>query len=419
MAASVSLIQILAALAAVIAAGQVLGWLMRRLGQPAVIGEVLAGILLGPSLIGPELSNLILPSSAASPLQMIAQLGVVLYLFTVGLELNLGSLKRQARSVLTISVIGMVLPFVLGLGLASLLFEALAPAGTAYLAFSLFTGVAMSVTAFPVLARILTDRNLQRTPIGQLALNTAAFADVLAWCLLAVIVGTVSARAEEGVQVALLALLYLVVMFVGVRPLMAWIAQRCLRTHEITRASPWILVGLLLSALATEGVGIHAMFGAFLLGALIPHESPLAKSLHDQLRTVVVVFLLPAFFAYTGMRTRIDLVQGLDQWLLCGGIILLASVGKFGGTWIAARLMKQSPQDALALAVMMNTRGLMEIIVLNVGLELGVISPTMYSMFVIMALVTTLATGPLLNWLMRPVVSSAPTNPSSVSKQIP
>lgn len=398
---SVTLTSVLLALAAVIAAGQALGWLMRKLGQPAVIGEVLAGILLGPSLLGPEISDLILPSNAAPTLQMIAQLGVVLYLFTVGLELNLGSLQRQASSVLVISAAGMVLPFLLGLALATVLYKTLAPTGVGFLAFSLFTGVAMSVTAFPVLARILTDRNLQKTAVGELALNTAAFADVLAWCLLALIVGIVSARTGEGAKVVLFAALYLLVMFMGVRPLMAWLSRRYIRSAEVARVSPWVLVGLLLSALATEGMGIHAMFGAFLLGALIPHESPLAKSLHDQLRTVVVVFLLPAFFAYTGMRTRIDLVQGAEQWLLCGVIIVLASVGKLGGTWLAARWMKQSPENALSLAVMMNTRGLMEIIVLNVGLELGVISPTMYSMFVIMALVTTLATAPLLNWIAR------------------
>lgn len=403
------LLQVLLALAAVIALGQLLARLLRHLGQPPVIGEVLAGILLGPSLLGPEISAVILPPVVAPHLQVIAQLGVVLYMFTVGLELNLGKLRQQAVPVLVISLSGMVLPFALGLLLAQQLVAGFSGAGVSPLAFTLFLGVAMSVTAFPVLARILTDRGLQRSALGELALSTAALADVFAWCLLAFVVGIATAQPGGGTGVALSALSYLAAMFLLARPALRWASRRWdhVPEHATAAAAPFVFVGLLLSAVATESIGIHAMFGAFLFGALIPHDSRLADTLQTQLRSVVVVLLLPAFFAYSGMRTRIDLVDGSEEWLVCGLIVLIATLGKFGGTWAAARAMKQTPRDAVALGVLMNTRGLMELIVLNIGLDLGVISPTLYSMFVIMALVTTLATGPLLRRLMPAPVSSA------------
>ncbi|MDQ3069784.1 MAG: cation:proton antiporter [Acidobacteriota bacterium] len=399
------LLQVLLALAAVILTGQILARVLTRFGQPPVIGEVLAGILLGPSLIGPELSSRILPPAIAPALGIIAQLGVILYMFVVGLELETGKLRSRGRSIVIISWASILLPFALGLAIAPILFERVGPPGVPRLGFALFMGVAMSVTAFPVLARILKDRGMDRSPVGVIALSAAAIDDVTAWCLLAIVVGITQAQIGGGLRVIGMAAGYVAVMFLVVRPL----AQRWTKARAKSEAGgsdeygalpqariAVMFLALLLSAIATEAIGIHAIFGAFLFGALIPEESPIARALSAQLRGVVTVLLLPAFFAFTGMRTRIDLVAGVEAWLLCGLIILVAVAGKFLGTLAGGRLTGLGWRDASILGVLMNTRGLMELIVLNIGLELGVISPALFAMMVIMALTTTIMTGPLL-----------------------
>jgi Kef-type K+ transport system membrane component KefB len=397
-ATSNSLLQVLIALAAVVVAGRVLGWLFRRIGQPPVIGEVVAGILLGPSLLGREASSYILPDTVAPVLGIIAQLGVILYMFLVGLELNASRLRRQAHAAVAISHASIVAPFLLGAGLALLLFPDLSRPGVPFTSFALFMGVAMAITAFPVLARILTDQRLAATDLGVLALSCAAVDDLTAWCLLAFVVGVARAEVGGAMLVTALAAGYVAFMFLAVRPL----AARFVRHFEGTRPDAGVVAGMLvavlLSALATEAIGVHAVFGAFLLGAVIPHDSRVARVFPDKLETLVTVLLLPAFFAYTGMRTEIGLVSGAGPWLICGLITLTATVGKVGGTWIAARLTGLDNRTATALGVLMNTRGLMGLIVLSVGLDLGVISPTLFAMMVLMALATTLATAPLLRW---------------------
>ncbi len=393
---------VLLALAAVVAAGQLLGRLFRLLGQPPVIGEVLAGILLGPSLLGriwPAGFAYLLPPEITPALFIIAQLGVILYMFAIGLELNTESIWRTGKSALAISMAGIIVPLVLGVLLA----VAIHPyqnSQTPRLAFSLFLGVALSITAFPVLARILSDRGLTRTPLGQLALICAAAGDVAAWCLLAIVTGVAKAQADAGATVLLSTAAFLAFMLAFVRPLIGrWLGAA---TSEITPAQVGAaMVALLFSALATQWIGIHALFGAFLLGAIVPHDSPLAEQLGKHLENTVVVLFLPAYFALTGMRTEIGLVTGWQDWLLCGVIILLATAGKLGGTLAAARFTGQSWRDSAALGVLMNTRGLMELIVLNVGLDMGIISPRLFAMMVIMAIVTTIATTPVLQWIMR------------------
>ena len=410
--------RLLLALAAVILTGRLLASGLAKVGQPPVIGEVIAGIVLGPSLLGwicrdwlGLATSPLLPQDVAPHLSIIAQLGVILYMFLVGVEFNAGVLKSQAHAAVAISHASIIMPFLLGSLLALGLFSRLAPAGVSFTSFALFMGVALAVTAFPVLARILTDRNMARTELGVLALSCAAVDDVTAWCLLAFVSGVVRAQVGSAIQVILLSLVYIAAMLIVVRPIAARLIARTSGKGLSATAIALVFAALLLSALATESIGIHAVFGAFLLGVVIPHDSHIAQSLTAGLEQVVTVLLLPAFFAYTGMRTQIGLVSGWEQWLICGLIILVASLGKFGGTLAAARLAGLDWQTSSSLGILMNTRGLMELIVLNIGLDLGVISPTLFAMMVLMALATTLATTPLLGMLERKVTARAAAAP--------
>jgi Kef-type K+ transport system membrane component KefB len=404
------LLQLLIALAAVIITGQILAKIFSYLNQPPVIGEVLAGILLGPSLLGQQASALVLPPSVAPFLGVIAQLGVILYMFTVGLELNPGLLKHRAHATVATSHASIIAPFILGSFLALYLYPRLSNSGVPFTSFALFMGVAMSITAFPVLARILTDRGLHRTDLGVVALSCAATDDVTAWCLLAFVVGVAKAQVGEALMVSIKALVFIAIMFLLLRPVLKRLASHADADRLPRSAVAFVLIALLLSALATESIGIHAIFGAFLLGVIIPSDSAVARSFIRQLEHIVTILFLPAFFAFTGMRTRIDLLHGLDQWLICGLIILVATLGKFGGSFIAARLTGLGWRASAALGTLMNTRGLMELIVLNIGLELRVISPILFSMMILMALASTIAASPVLSLLIpqtRPVDENA------------
>ncbi|HKQ61593.1 MAG TPA: cation:proton antiporter [Candidatus Polarisedimenticolaceae bacterium] len=397
-----NLLHVLLALLAIIVAARIVGFLFRRLRQPPVIGEVVAGILLGPSLLGriaPDAYAFLLPPTVAPYLQVIAQVGVILYMFLVGLELNPAHIRRSPHTALAISHASILVPFLLGSLLALGLYPRLATSDVPFTAFALFLGVSMSVTAFPVLARILTDRRMQATPLGVMALTCAAVDDVTAWCLLAFLVGVVQARGAGAWGTVALTVLVIAAVLLVLRPILARVGRRVeQRAEGVSSATlAFVFVLLLGSALATESIGIHALFGAFLVGAVVPHDGRLARELRQRLEDVVVVLLLPAFFAFSGMRTQIQLVRGAEAWLWCGLIVLVACAGKFGGSTLAARLTGQSWRDSAALGVLMNTRGLVELIVLNVGLDLGVISPTLFAMLVIMALATTFATAPLLD----------------------
>jgi Kef-type K+ transport system membrane component KefB len=397
-----TLLHVLLALLVIIIVARLLGALFRRLEQPAVIGEVIAGILLGPSLLGrvaPELSSYLLPPAVAPFLGVIAQVGIILYMFMVGLDLDTSLLAKRAHTSVAISHASITVPFLLGAGLALWLHPRLSSSDVPFGTFALFIGISMSVTAFPVLARILTDRGLQKTQLGTVALACAAVDDVTAWCLLAFVVSIVRAEPHAVLPTLALTAAFIVAMVLFVRPAAAWYVRR--ENAKSERAMAVAFIALLLSALLTELIGIHAIFGAFLLGAVIPHESELARHLMSRLRDIVVILLLPAFFAFTGMRTQIGLVNGLGEWLTCGLIIVVASLGKFGGTSLAARATGLDWTNAASLGILMNTRGLMELIVLNVGLDLGVLSPELFAMLVIMAVVTTLATSPVLHLLSR------------------
>ena len=395
------ILPVLVALAAVIALGQILGRICALVGQPPVIGEVLAGILLGPSLLGTEFSTRILPTESAGYLGIVAQLGVILYMFLVGLELNAEWLRGRAHVAALVSHASIVVPFVMGAMLSLWLYPKLATDNASFTSFALFMGVAMSITAFPVLARILTDQGMARSQLGALALSCAATDDATAWCLLAIVVGLARAEASQALFVVAGTVVYIIVMLLAVRPVARRLAWRW-NSEQLPRgAVALVFVALLTSAAATQWIGIHALFGAFLLGVVIPHDSPIAQAFTLQLKNVTTVLLLPAFFAFTGMLTDIRLLDTPEQWLICGAIILVATAGKFGGTIAAARLTGLGWRESAALGTLMNTRGLMELIVLNVGLELRVIPPSLFAMMVLMALVTTVATSPIVRLLVR------------------
>jgi Kef-type K+ transport system membrane component KefB len=395
------LFHVLLALAAVVVAGRVLGVIVARIGQPPVIGEVLAGILLGPSLLGalaPGVEAFLFPESARPALGVIAQIGVILYMFVVGLEFDPSSLRRRAAPYVVISQASIAVPFVLGLGLAALIYPDLSQPGVPSFAFAMFLGVAMSITAFPVLARILTDRGLSRTELGTAALTCAAVGDVTAWCLLAISVGIARATVADALVVLGLSAAFILVMVLIVRPIAINITKQS--DDEASQAAvTWTLAGLLISAVIAEWIGIHAIFGAFLFGAIVPTTSPIAHKLQHDRTPVVTILFRPAFFAVTGLRTQIGLLGSWEDWGICLLIIGLATVGKFGGTILAGWLTGMPKRLAARLGILLNTRGLMELVVLNVGLDLGVISPRLFTMMVVMALVTTVMTTPLLELL--------------------
>ena len=393
---------LLLALAAVVLVGRLLGVLFRRAGQPPVIGEVVGGILLGPSLLGlisPATYRFLLPSEIAPLLSVVAQIGVIIYMFLIGLELNPELLRNRVKATLVISTSSIVLPFLLGVGLAMFIYDELSLPNVPFTPFALFLGLSMSVTAFPVLARILNDIGLARTPLGTIALTCAAFEDIAAWCLLAFVVGFVNASAGSVLFVAVLTVGFASLMLAVVRPIIARMVAGLEERSPTQGTVAVVLVGLLMSAWTTEVIGIHAVFGAFLFGVIIPHQSSLARTLHQNLESLTIL-LLPAFFAFTGMRTELGLLSGRYEWVVCAIIIAVATTGKWGGAILGARFTSLSWRESSALGVLLNTRGLMGLIVLNVGLELGVISQTLFTMMVLMALVTTIATTPLLRRIL-------------------
>lgn len=385
----------------VVALSRLLGASLRRIGQPMVIAEITAGIVLGPSLLGwlaPGVMDAVFPKASMPLLGMLSQVGLVLFMFLIGLELDPKLLEDRGRASVVISHTSIVVPFALGALAASWLRRHLAEPDVPFGSFALFMGVAMSITAFPVLARILAERRLLQTKVGALAITCAAVDDVTAWCLLAFVVSAVRATGLDGaVRTTVLALGYIAVMLLVVRPFLARLGARVGSRQPVNQNVVAIsLLLLLVSSMVTEAIGIHALFGAFVLGAAIPKDGGLAEALAHKLEDVVVVLLLPLFFAYSGLRTQIGLLSSPQHWGICGLLILLACAGKFGGSALAARFTGLGWREASAIGILMNTRGLMELVVLNIGLDLGVISPTLFTMMVLMALFTTFITTPLL-----------------------
>lgn len=384
-------VRILLALAVVIGASRLAGWAISKIGQPRVHGEILAGILLGPSLLGvvwPEALAYLFPPEIVGALRVLAQVGLVLFMFLIGLELDLAKLRGHGRKAVAISQASIVTPMALGGLLALWLYPRLGGDANR-LGFVLFLGAAMSITAFPVLARVLQETGLSRTRIGVLTITCAAVDDVTAWCVLAVVVAVVesSGFAEASITIAL-SLVFLVGMLKVVTPLL-----RRMRTVPL-----WLTICLALAAAwITEEIGIHAIFGAFMAGTAMPRTTDVRHDVHERLEPAVVTFLLPVFFVVVGLATRIDLLDGLYLWGITLLFIATAIAGKWGGSMLAARLTGETWQDAAAIGILMNTRGLTELVILTVGLELGVIDTTLFTMGVLMALVTTLMATPLLS----------------------
>ena len=409
------LLHVLVALAAVVVVARLFGFLFRRIHQPRVIGEVVGGIVLGPSLLGriaPEAATYVIPATTAPFLSILAQLGIILYMFLIGLELDLRVLRKSGFSALLISNFSILLPFALGAALAFSLFQNYAAEGMSLMPFALFMGVSMSVTAFPVLARILNELGIHKTQLGVLALVCAAVGDVTAWCLLALVVSVLKATPAEALTTVAGTLAFIAFMIFAARPLIARIMPWFEKFDHMTESGlAIVLVGILSSALITEAIGIHAIFGAFLFGAVIPHDSKVAHDINSRLETLVSILFLPAFFAFTGLRTQISLLSSAQDWLICLAIIGVAVIGKFGGTLFAARWTKNSWRDSVALGWLMNTRGMVELIVLNIGLDLKVLSPALFTMLVIMALVTTFMTSPLVRRVLNIKTSGLSTRP--------
>ncbi len=400
-----TLLHVLLGLVVVILAARLLGAVFKYVHQPPVMGEVLAGILLGPSLLGqvaPSVAAYVMPSSTAPYFSILAQIGVILYMFLIGLEVDAEALARGTYVTVAISHASIVVPFLLGAALALVLYPVFSTSSVSFTVFALFIGVSMSVTAFPVLARILTDRRMTKTKLGTMALTCAAVGDVTAWCLLAFVVSVAQARLGGALTTIGLTLAYIALVVLVARPFILRWSRRVDRHAELSQSVVSVVVILLLvSTLTTEYIGIHAIFGAFLLGVVIPHDSLIARELTHRLQDLVVVLLLPAFFAFTGMRTQIGLVGGLEQWGWCAVVIAVACLGKFGGSAVAAWFTGVPWRDSAALGILMNTRGLMELIVLNIGLDLKVLSPALFTILVVMAIVTTFMTTPILHFLTR------------------
>jgi Kef-type K+ transport system membrane component KefB len=397
------LIHLLLALVVIIVLARLLGLAFRRIAQPPVVGEIVAGILLGPSFLGrfaPEASAFLLPTSIVPLLRTLADIGVIVYMFLVGIDFDLAHLRKRTHTAIAVSHTSIVAPFVMGTMLALWLYPHWAPASVGFGIFAAFIGVSMSVTAFPVLARILTDRAMHTSLLGTTALACAAVDDATAWCLLALLIGFVHAEPGAVVFTFLLVVGFVAFVFLIVRPLALRLARRCELQPELGQgAFAIVCIAVLLAAVATEAIGIHALFGAFLVGTVIPRDSRLAREIRVKLSDVVLVLLLPAFFAFTGLRMQLGLLDSWYQWLACSVIVAVAACGKFGGSAIAARITGLDWRHSVALGALMNTRGLMELIVLNIGLDLGIISPVLFTMFVIMAILTTASAGPVLDRL--------------------
>ena len=391
----------------ILVAARVVGLLVRRIGQPQVVGEMLAGIALGPSILGayaPSISGALFPPASLGFINALSQIGLLVFMFLIGLELDLKTIRERGRAAIVISHASIVAPFLLGAMLAIVLYPTLAGDRVTFLGFALFMGAAMSVTAFPVLARILRERNLVRTPVGALAITVAAIDDISAWCILAVVVVIVRATGGNGATGApplwlVLggSLAYVMLMLTLGRRLLRGLESRYARHGKVTQDMIAVLMlTMLASAWITEKLGIHALFGAFLVGAVSPKLEGFVHGLLGRFEDVMVVLLLPLFFAFTGLRTQIGLINGAGAWLTCGIVIAVAVAGKLGGSMIAARASSMSWGDAGVLGVLLNTRGLMELVILNVGLDIGVLSRELFAMMVLMALATTFMTTPII-----------------------
>ena len=383
---------------------RIFGFLFKKIGQQTVIGEIIAGVILGPSIFGwlfPEQFALIFPHNSFLSLQFLSQIGLTFFMFVIGMELDLSKIKSKTHDAVIISHISILFPFFLGTCVSYYIFQELAPKAVSFLSFALFMGIAMSITAFPVLARIIKERGLTKTPLGVLAITCAAADDVTAWCLLAAAIAIVKAGSIISSLFTIgLAIAYIVFMLYAIKPWLQKMNDKRMKTEKIDKTV--IVISffiMLLSAYFTEIIGIHALFGAFIAGVVMPNNIRFKEILADKIEDVSTILLLPIFFAFTGLRTQIGLLNEGHLWVFCFLIISMAIIGKLAGSALTAKIIGRTWKDSLSLGALMNTRGLMELIVLNIGYDLGVFGPELFSIMVIMALFTTFMTGPLLDFV--------------------
>lgn len=399
---SILLIQIIAVLLMV----RLFGFLFKHIGQPGVIGEIVAGIVLGPSVLGyffPDVFQALFPPESLTNLELLSQVGLVLFMFVIGMELDFSVLKNKINETLVISHAGILVPFFLGIVASYWIYEEYAAAQTAFLPFALFIGISMSITAFPVLARIIQERNMTKTSLGTLAIASAANDDVTAWCLLAVVIAIAKAGTFASALYAIgLTALYIIIMFMVVRPFLKKVGEVYANQEVINKTFvALILLILIISSTLTEIIGIHALFGAFMAGVVMPPSIGFRKVMMEKVEDIALVFFLPLFFAFTGLRTEIGLINSPALWGVCLLLITVAVAGKLGGCAVAVRLVGESWKDSFTIGTLMNTRGLMELVALNIGYEMGVLPPSIFVILVIMALVTTFMTTPLLHLVER------------------
>ena len=414
---------LLAQVVTIILVARIFGWICTRIGQPTVVGEMIAGIVLGPSLVGmyfPEFSAVLFPAQSLGNLQFLSQVGLILFMYIVGMELDLTALRSKAHDAVVVSHASIIIPFALGAGLSYFLYDQFAPQTIQFASFGLFVGIAMSVTAFPVLARIVQERGIHKTKLGTIVITCAAADDVTAWCILAAVIAIVKAGSFiSALYTLILAISYVLLMIKVIRPFLKRIGD--LYTSRENLSKPIVAIFfiiLIASAYATEAIGIHALFGAFMAGAIMPENVKFRSIFIEKIEDVALVLLLPLFFVFTGLRTEIGLLNDPYLWSITGLIILVAVTGKFIGSALAAKFVGQNWRDSLAIGALMNTRGLMELVVLNIGYDLGVLSPEIFAMMVIMALLTTFMTGPALdviNWVFRSK-SEIPQTINQISK---
>lgn len=394
------LIQVIAVLLMV----RLFGYLFSLIGQPAVIGEIVAGIVLGPSVLGlflPGVFQFLFPLDSLTNLELLSQVGLILFMFVIGMELDFRVLKDKINETLVISHAGILVPFFLGILSSYWIYDGYASSQTPFLPFALFIGISMSITAFPVLARIIQERNMTKTPLGTLAIASAANDDVTAWCLLAVVIAIAKAGSFVGALYSVgLAVVYIAVMFLLVRPFLRKVGEVYANQEVINKTFvAFILLILVISSCLTEIIGIHALFGAFMAGVVMPSNMGFRKVMMEKVEDISLVFFLPLFFAFTGLHTQIGLINNVELWMLCLLFVTVAVAGKLGGCALAARLVGESWKDSLTIGTLMNTRGLMELVALNIGYEMGVLPPSIFVILVIMALVTTFMTTPLLHFV--------------------
>ncbi len=395
------------------------GYLFSKINQPTVIGEILAGIILGPSLLGkffPEVFNFLFTENTMGNLYILSQIGLILFMFVIGMELNIDNIKHRTSQIIVISHSSIIIPFALGMLLAYFVYLDFAANITRFLPFALFIGISMSITAFPVLARIIQEKGLTKKHLGSISIASAAIDDVTAWCILAVVIAISSTGSIiSSLFTILMAITYIAIMLMIIRPFLQKVGQTHQNIETLNkRIVGFIFLILISSAFITQTIGIHALFGAFLAGVIMPTNINFRKLMIEKIEDVSVSLFLPLFFVFTGLRTEIGLLNTPYLWTVCLIFILVAIIGKFGGGALTAKLMGESWRDSLSLGILMNTRGLMELIVLNIGYEMNILPPTIFVMLVIMALVTTFMTTPILNLINKKAIKETkeiqPTN---------